>query len=311
LGLRESQKLVGDVLAPTDHYAWARYSHGDTWLGRFTVEEKGRVRVATLNLWGQNGAWEERRSALVEGLSGLQPDLIAFQEAIVGDGYDQVEDVLGPGYHVVHQNVGLVGDGNHGASIASRWPLGEVSEADLHLTPRTGDYPCGTLIAEVLAPDSLGTFLFVCHGPSHQLSYEYERELQAVAAARMVEELAERVGAHHVVVGGDFNADRDANSVAFWRGERSLEGMSVCYWDAWERARPGEAGHTFTPRNPLVSENKPAPGRDRRMDYLLVRCEDSLYGPTLEVSSCELAFDKPVEGVWGSDHFGVVADLSA
>jgi endonuclease/exonuclease/phosphatase family metal-dependent hydrolase len=129
-----------------------------------------------------------------------------------------------------------------------------------------------------------------------------------VAGARLVEELA--VGARHVVVGGDFNADPRASSVAFWRGERSLEGTSVCYWDAWERACPGQAGHTFTARNPLVSENKPAPGRERRMDYLLLRCEDSLYGPTLEVSSCELVFDKPVDGVWGSDHFGVVADLS-
>ena len=73
----------------------------------------------------------------------------------------------------------------------------------------------------------------------------------------------------------------------------------------------GEAGHTFMPRNPLVSENKPAPGRDRRIIYLLGRYEDSLYGPTLEISSCRLAFDEPVDGVWGSDHFGVVADLSA
>ena len=273
--------------------------------------EEGGVRVATLNLWGRNGAWEERRSVLMEGLRGLHPDLIAFQEAIVGDGYDQVKDILGTGYHVVHQTVGLVGDGNHGASIASRWPMGEVREVNLHLTPRTDDYPCGTLAAEILAPDPLGPLLFVAHGPSHQLSYEYERELQAVAAARLVEELAEPVGARHVVVGGDFNAGPGASSVAFWRGERSLEGTSMCYWDAWERARPGEAGHAFTPRNPLVSENKPAPGRDRRMDYLLLRCEDSLYGPTLEVSSCELTFDKPVDGVWGSDHFGVVADLSA
>ena len=112
------------------------------------------------------------------------------------------------------------------------------------------------------------------------------------------------------MVGGDFNADSGASSVAFWRGERSLEGTSVCYLDAWQRARPGQAGHTFTPRNPLMSENKPAPGRERRMDYLLLRCEDYLYGPTLEVSSCELAFDEPVDGVWGSDHFGVVANLS-
>jgi endonuclease/exonuclease/phosphatase family metal-dependent hydrolase len=259
---------------------------------------------------GRNGVWEERRSVLMEGLLGLQPDLIAFQEAIVGDGYDQVKDILGTGYHVAHQSVGLVGDGNHGASIASRWPIGEVREVNLHLTRRTGDYPCGTLAAEILAPEPLGSLLFACHGPSHQLSYEYERELQAVAAARLVEEWAKTVGARHVVVGGDFNADPGASSMAFWRGERSLEGTSVCYRDAWERTRPGEAGHTFTPRNPLMSENKPALGRERRMDYILLRCEDSLYGPTLEVASCKLAFYKPMHEVWGSDHFGVVADLS-
>jgi endonuclease/exonuclease/phosphatase family metal-dependent hydrolase len=47
----------------------------------------------------------------------------------------------------------------------------------------------------------------------------------------------------------------------------------------------------------------------RRIDYVMVRCED--HGPTLDVSSCERIFDEPVGGVWASDHFGVVADLSA
>src|SRR5918999_5082470 len=108
----------------------------------------------------------------MEGLRGLHPDLIAFQEAIVGDGYDQVKDILGPGYHVVHQGVGLVGDGNHGASIASRWPIGEVREANLHLTSRTGDYPCGVIAAEILAPEPLGPLVFASYGPSHQPSHE-------------------------------------------------------------------------------------------------------------------------------------------
>jgi hypothetical protein len=47
------------------------------------------VRMLTLNLWGKNGIWEERRSVLIDSLRGLRPDLIAFQEAIVGDCYDR------------------------------------------------------------------------------------------------------------------------------------------------------------------------------------------------------------------------------
>ena len=75
-------------------------------------------------------------------------------------------------------------------------------------------------------------------------------------------------------------------------------------------ARTGEAGHTFTPTNPLVAENKRAVDRCRRIDYVFVRCDDSLHGPTLDVRACTLAFDEPVGGVWASDHFGVVAELS-
>ena len=40
----------------------------------------------------------------------------------------------------------------------------------------------------------------------------------------------------------------------------------------------------------------------------MVRCAD--HGPTLDVSACERIFEEPVEGVWASDHFGVVADLA-
>ena len=75
-----------------------------------------KVRVLTLNLWGKQGAWNERRSVLVDGLRELSPDLIAPQEALVGDGYDQVVDLLGPGFHVVHQSVGLLGDALYGPS---------------------------------------------------------------------------------------------------------------------------------------------------------------------------------------------------
>ena len=78
----------------------------------------GVVRVATLNLWGRHGAWDERRSVLVDGLRELQPDVIAFQEAVVTDGYDQVADLLGASYRVAHQ-AGREAEGT-GLSIACR-----------------------------------------------------------------------------------------------------------------------------------------------------------------------------------------------
>jgi endonuclease/exonuclease/phosphatase family metal-dependent hydrolase len=113
-----------------------------------------------------------------------------------------------------------------------------------------------------------------------------------------------------VVLAGDFNATPASASVRFWRGLQSLGERSVCYRDAWESAHPGEPGHTFTPRNPLVvtgADNWPLE-LGRRIDYVMVRCVER--GPTLEIRASERIFDEPVEGVWASDHFGVVADLA-
>src|SRR5215218_3158764 len=166
------------------------------------LTSSGMVRVATLNLWGRRGEWNERRRVLVEGFRKLRPDLVAFQEAVVGDGYDQVTDILGPDYHVAHQTEREAGRGGdiedgQGISIASHWPLGDVLEPDLNVSPRTADFACGTLIAEVLAPEPVGPLLFVNHLPNWQLTFEHERELQTVIAARTIEEIAEgREGLH-------------------------------------------------------------------------------------------------------------------
>jgi endonuclease/exonuclease/phosphatase family metal-dependent hydrolase len=175
------------------------------------------------------------------------------------------------------------------------------------VTQRTGQFPCGTLVAQVFAPDPIGPLLFVNHFPSWQLDFEYERELQAVVAARAIEERARRSGLH-VVMGGDLDADPGARSIHFWCGRQSLGGMSVCYRDAWESLHAYEPGPTFTPENPLMAQaNWDWPFR--RIDYLFVRCGEH-GGPTLKIASCQRVFDEPTGGVWASDHFGLIADLT-
>jgi endonuclease/exonuclease/phosphatase family metal-dependent hydrolase len=274
------------------------------------------VRVATLNLWGRRGAWEERRRLLIDGFRVLRPDLVAFQEAIVTEGYEQVTDILGLDYHLAHQTERETGRGGdiedgQGISIASRWPLGEVWEPDLNVPPRTEDFACGTIIAEVLVPGPIGTLLFVNHLPNWQLTFECERELQTAIVGRAIEEITEERDLRHVVLSGDLDATPEAASVRFWRGLQSLGGMSVCYRDAWGSTHPEKPGPTFTAENPLVT----AENWDwelelgRRIDHIFVRC--SAHGPTLDIRACKRIFDEPVEGVWAGDHLGVMADLSA
>jgi endonuclease/exonuclease/phosphatase family metal-dependent hydrolase len=269
------------------------------------VTEAARaIRVLTLNLWGVRGDWSSRREVLRTGLRAPRPDLLALQETIVTDSYDQVRDLLGAEYHVVHQRE-REPDGQ-GVSLASRWPMRHVEELDLNVSERTADFACTTLLAEIDSP--IGPLLLVNHFPSWKLNLEAEREAQAVLAARAAERLVRRRDIP-VILAGDLDADPGAASIRFLTGRQSLDGFSVCYRDAWDSAHPdvhpgSEPGHTYTPANPLMTEDWPF----RRIDYIFVRCGEH-GGPMLAIRDCQRIFDQPEGGVWASDHFGLVADL--
>ncbi len=265
-----------------------------------------RMRVVTLNVYGPaNPRWAERRRLLRDGLAALQPDVVALQEVQRTGTYDAVDDLLGDTYHRAWFS--RPSDDGVGGVLASRWPMRIVAEIDQHVSARTREaLPwCATLIAEVDTP--LGRVLAAHHKPVWPFGWEHEREQQAVRAATALEDLyAEKE--RHVLVLGDFDATPDSASVQFWTGRRSLEGVSVCYSDAWELAGAGGPGLTFARSNPLVREGQVATAIDRRIDYLLVRA--GLHGPTLQVVDCRVALDIAHDGLHPSDHFGVVADLS-
>jgi endonuclease/exonuclease/phosphatase family metal-dependent hydrolase len=272
----------------------------------------GSIRVLTMNLWQRYGAWADRRAVIIEGIRRIQPDLVAFAESIKTDDYDQAVDLLGSDFHVHHAKTR---DPNGmGISVASRWTTTRVDEVNLTVSPRTEGFPCAALVAETQPPDSAGPLLFVNHFPNWQLDFEHERELQALATARLVEERVGKVEMP-VIVAGDFDADPDATSVRFWSGRHSLSGISVCYRDAWESVHPNEPGPTFTPVNPLVKDGVVKgmqPFRDwpfRRIDYIFLRF-GAHGGLAPDIVACERVFAEPVRGVWASDHFGLIAEFA-
>lgn len=259
------------------------------------------MRVVTQNLWGVRGDWEARRKVLQQGLHDLDADIVSFQEAIRRDGCDTARDLLGDDYEIVYQR-NPEPDGQI-AAIASKWPITKSDELDQHVTAQV-DSANMTLVAEIHAPEPFGVVLVVNHLPYWKLTAAYERELQARAGAKFVEDL---VGDRelHVIVASDLTDPPDSSSVRFWTGRQSLGGYGVSYRDAWESLHRDEPGDTYSPENAnLIDHDWPF----RRLDYILVRC--GLHGgPTLEIKRCERIFDKPEAGVWGSDHYGVVADL--
>ncbi|MBB2943160.1 endonuclease/exonuclease/phosphatase family metal-dependent hydrolase [Actinoplanes lutulentus] len=229
----------------------------------------------TLNLLSPAHAdWERRRPVLRDGLAALRPDLVALQETVWGRGYDQAADLLGPGYHLARHSRRT--EDGVGAVLASRWPLGAVSEIDLHVSGRADPPLPAAVIAEVEVP--AGPLFFVHHRPAQRRGQDAEREAQAVLCARIVEErFAGR--RPHTILAGDFGDTPDSASVRFWTGRQAAHGFSVTYQDTWEAAHPGDIG--------------------RRVEYVMVR------DGTLDVADCRPA----VDAVWAAGHFGVVADL--
>lgn len=268
----------------------------------------GSVRVATFNVLSPLLAdWHDRRKVVAEQLRAADPDIVALQEVDAGEDREQgIADLLGPGWHVAWHSR-TTPDGV-GLALASRWPFNEIHEHSLGVTDRAAVFPwSAVVVAEVRAPQPLGTLHIAHHKPVFQFDYEHERELQAVEAARFIEDVLDDRD-DHVVVVGDFDATPDSSSVRFWTGRQSLEGVSVSYHDPWEMLRPNDPGHTFTPDNPLVARGDMFSAAGRRIDYVMVR--GGSFGPTLAVRSVELIGVQPHGGVQASDHYGVVAELT-
>jgi len=161
------------------------------------------------------------------------------------------------------------------------------------------------VVARIRGAEGVGTIFVAHHKPTWLPAGEADREKQAVGTARELIRLLDDESLP-LVLAGDFDAPPDAASIRFLTGRQSLDGLSVRYHDAWAVTHPDTPGHTFSPANALRSDRW-RPRAAERIDYIMVRGGE--HGAPLDVLRCELAFDRPVGGIWASDHVAVVADL--
>jgi endonuclease/exonuclease/phosphatase family metal-dependent hydrolase len=266
------------------------------------------LRVATLNIWNRTGPWEERLGAIRAGLRELSPDLVGLQEVLrlaadFGDGLDQGAAIAeGLGYEVAYGRAH--DDAYLGNAALSRWP---IAQSHVYELPRVGTDERRTLLfAEVRSPWGPVRF-FVTH-----LNWKFDeghvREAQVREVVARVEAVMQGASTAEMpaILVGDFNAEPDADEIRYLRGLASLGGSRRVYFrDAFAGAGDGSPGHTFSRRNPFA---EPLREPDRRIDYILVHGHEAGRGEPLDARVC---FDAPVDGIFPSDHFGVVATLRA
>jgi endonuclease/exonuclease/phosphatase family metal-dependent hydrolase len=270
------------------------------------------LRIVTLNVWNTEGG-AGRLRAINRELQRLKPDLIAFQEVVQNQKVNSL-DILLDGMQLQRTHQADLqsfeppfADRYGGSAVATRWPHRAVDVLDLRL-PDAADVPWATLAVVVQVPGE-GELLFIGATAAWRFGAEAARERQAVAVTDL--------DARHrcplpTIIAGDFNANPDSASIRYLTGRQSLAGQSVCYHDAWSVAGEGP-GHTWTVDNPNAKRGADEivrqPGYRGRFDYVLVGSWDAHPKARATVTSAKLAFDQPIDGIWASDHYGLVVDI--
>lgn len=265
-------------------------------------------RVATFNIWNRQGPWAQRLPLIREGLRALDLDVVGLQEVLGFTGMpSQAHEIAaGLGWHVHHVPAWDIGGGlTYGNAILSKHELTDVQSLALPSPPgldtRTAAF------ARVHCPHGPMP-VFVTH-----LTFQYDHSASRCAQVRALTDhvaaLAPLDGPPPVLL-GDFNADPDADEMRFLRGLTPMGGTSVHFADAWAAttgSAPGAGpGWTYDRANPYALRSREP---SRRIDYVYVRGPGRhLCGEPL---SARVALDQPVDGVWPSDHYAVVADIHA
>ena len=273
------------------------------------VKEDRSLRVLTWNLWWRFGRWQERRKVIVVELRRMRPDVCGLQEVWADERENlaaSIAEELGmhhayapsPAPGKWQRRIGDAGV-EVGCAVLSRWP---ITESDARRLP-TGDEPDEgrtVLYARIDAPRA-GVPFFVTHLNSG-LGQAALRKEQVGAIAGFMSEKGQ--DAHPPVLAVDFNAPPDADEAPDLVGKAPPPVRGFVLADAWGYARPLEPGWTWDRRNPHVAATFEP---DARIDYLFVGPPggDGL-GQVLDVG---LFGTGPVDGVWASDHFGVLAVL--
>jgi endonuclease/exonuclease/phosphatase family metal-dependent hydrolase len=265
-----------------------------------------RVRIATWNVWGRYGPWEARLPAIIETLRDVDADIVGLQEVWEDDRRSQASEVAAAlGYTEPVYEANLERDGaRSGNAVLSRWPIGRH---EVRRLPRDGagatddeDEERLVVLAEVDGPR--GPIQVFCAHLSWRADHSGIRQEQVGAICRFVRESRPRTFPSVLV--GDLNADPDSDELRMLTGQHAAPVPGVMFRDTWVWAGNDDRGATWSNDNPFAAASLDL---DRRIDHILVAAPKA--GGCGQPLATWIVGDRPVNDMYGSDHFGVVTEL--
>jgi len=269
---------------------------------RETALVETRIKVMTWNVWWRFGPWQERAPLIDAVVAAEDPDILCLQEVWdTGDDNQGARLAESRGYDFAFEPVLPIDGVTWGMAILSRWPIVETEGLKLVSMPSDdGSRDCRAMRICVEGPRA-EIDVFNTH-----LSWRPEegalRQKQVADLCRFVENQAK--GDMPPIVCGDFNAVPTSDEVRMMTGEAAVPVDGLFLFDAWRAAGHTEAGFTWDNINPLTHA---APQPNRRLDYVFVG--NPRADGTGHVTGAWQAGAEPVDGLYGSDHFAVVAEI--
>lgn len=276
------------------------------------------LRVATLNLWHDVTAVEDRLDAVAAALIAEYVDAVALQEVrFESEGSTASRLAARLGWTgLVEAATATSADGVPvGNAVLTRFPLTDTWSVDLPGVDASGERR-GAVAGAFRSPSGNRVLLVSAHlawgGALEALRCNQLGALEAALVARGVME-------HHdtIVLGLDANAGPEADGLRWLSGEGGRAGLPGTYWvDCWKTAEIGAPGATVEMANPWAATVAARHGIDpawgppgRRQDYLFVRgwAWGKRGGPRGAARFAETPGS--LAGVLASDHYGVVTTL--
>jgi len=270
------------------------------------------MRVMVWNVrWRFGGNWRERERSILATTGAYRPDLLGLVESWSGEGTDQPHRLADQrGMHAAWaatslppieyaaqrgpNRQGVDHDGvDIGVGLVSRWPILHVETHALPNEQRGG-----------AAPTALLATLDHPRGPLHVVvaGIEWEPRYAAdqLAQCRALAALATDVrldGPLPVLLLGDLNAAVD---------QVELAPLVDAMVDTWAAAGADPSAVTLDSALPFAPRGA-VKQIDRRIDHVFAR--PGRPGLPLSVRGAFLAGDRPIDGVYPSDHYAVGVDL--